>query len=118
MSDKKSVLIVEDSFLIAMNLKSEFEAHGWTVIGPSPTSEEAMAYIQTETIDIVCLDYSLETGTTENVAELLGKKNIPFLFLTGDNFDLEKSDIARGKPIMLKPIDMGLLLETAEKLLA
>jgi len=117
MSDQKSVLIVEDNFLIAMNLKTEFEAKGWQIIGPSPNSKEALAYIQSQQIDVACLDFNLEHNTSEDVAKALLEKNIPFLFLTGDDLELQETDYGEEPPILLKPIDMKELLSTTMKLL-
>jgi hypothetical protein len=38
----KTIWIVEDEFLIAMDLKILLEGHGWHVMGPVPTVREAL----------------------------------------------------------------------------
>lgn len=38
---QKSVLIVEDEFLIAMDLQAMLEDHGWRVLGPAANVRDA-----------------------------------------------------------------------------
>jgi hypothetical protein len=39
---QKTVLIVEDEFLIAMDLQLMLEDHGWRVIGPAANVRDAL----------------------------------------------------------------------------
>jgi len=47
---QKTVLVVEDEFLIAMDLKLMLEERGWRVIGPVATVQDALRLLE-ETVE-------------------------------------------------------------------
>lgn len=42
----KTVLLVEDEFLIAMDLEMLLERHGWHVLGPAATVKQALQLLR------------------------------------------------------------------------
>ena len=56
---QKTVLIVEDEFLIAMDLKQVLEQHGWRVIGPVATVRGALRLLEDELPSVAVLDVNL-----------------------------------------------------------
>ena len=44
--DGRLVLVVEDEFLIAMDLELLLQRHGWRVLGPAATVDQALRLLQ------------------------------------------------------------------------
>jgi CheY-like chemotaxis protein len=80
----RRVLLVEDDYFIAEDLKAEFEEGGAEVLGPVPSVEAALALIAgTAEIDGAILDISLQDELVYPVADALHARGVPFLFATG-----------------------------------
>lgn len=75
----KTVLIVEDEFLIAMDLKETLEVHGWRVIGPVATVREALLLLENELPTVALLDVNLRNELVTPVAEALQSRGVPFV---------------------------------------
>jgi DNA-binding response OmpR family regulator len=75
----KSVLIVEDEFLIAMDLKETLEVHGWRVIGPVASVREALLLLENELPTVAVLDVNLRNELVTPVAEALKARGVPFV---------------------------------------
>ena len=73
------VLIVEDEFLIAMELEAALGDGGFEVLGPIPTIAAALTILQSERPDCAVLDLSLRGELVTPVAELLIILEVPFL---------------------------------------
>ncbi len=58
----KRVAIVEDEFLIAWLLETTLEDLGHEVIGIFATGETALAAIESQAVDLVCMDINLGSG--------------------------------------------------------
>jgi CheY-like chemotaxis protein len=79
-----SILVVEDEYMLAMELRSYLEEAGTIVVGPVATVGDALALIDaTPHIDAAVLDASLQGEMAYPVAERLGQMQIPFIFTTG-----------------------------------
>jgi DNA-binding response OmpR family regulator len=78
------VLVVEDDFLISMELASILTAAGAEVIGPSRNVAGALALVDRNEISAAILDVRLGDDTVAPVARGLSERNIPFLFYTGE----------------------------------
>ena len=98
-----TILILEDEYFIAKELKIKAEEGGYQVIMAN-TSEEALKAIENEHFDLALLDIKLqgETRTGIDVAKAIRQKNlrIPIIFLSAFSNDreikteLEKIDYA------------------------
>lgn len=80
---KKRVLLVEDEVMIAMHYEDLLIDHGCIPIGPAPTVEKALALIATETLDAALLDGNLKGCFSTPVAEMLERRGVPVLLITG-----------------------------------
>lgn len=74
------ILVVEDEFVIAMQLQSLFEDEGAQVLGPYHSLSEAMKHAETDDISAASLDVNLGRDTAAPVAGLLARRQIPFVF--------------------------------------
>jgi PAS domain S-box-containing protein len=77
------VLLVEDEYLLAMELDELFNSHACQVIGPFGDLTHATQAARQETIDVAILDINLKGVVVYPLAEELLRRGIPFLFLSG-----------------------------------
>ncbi len=78
------VLIVEDEFFQADDLKRCLVSHGANVIGPVSTLESGFETIAaSDRIDFAVLDLNLGGHLSFEVAAQLRARDIPFVFATG-----------------------------------
>ncbi|GEP59569.1 response regulator [Reyranella soli] len=113
----KSVLIVEDEFLIGLMLTKEIERAGGTTIGPATSVADALKEIETRVIDLVILDAKLVDGSGADLAVCIEERRIPYVVVSGyDEVDLPSG--LRRAPFIAKPISVPVLLEAIEGLSA
>ena len=78
------ILLVEDNYLIAMELTDELNGQGAVVIGPAASVDEALHLIEsTGRIDSAVLDINLKGEMIFPVVDALMELDVPFLFFTG-----------------------------------
>jgi CheY-like chemotaxis protein len=83
LTDRK-ILIVEDEFIIALDLASTFERCGAVVIGPATTLSAALELANASPhIDAAVLDVRLQDDLVFPVADALRRRSIPYVFTTG-----------------------------------
>lgn len=76
----KTVLIVEDEFLIALDHRMTLEGLGWRVIGPAATVKAALHLLDgDQRPDVALLDMNLGKEMVTPVAEALRDRGIPFV---------------------------------------
>jgi CheY-like chemotaxis protein len=113
----KSVLIVEDEFVIGLMLIQEIERGGGTPIGPATSVAAALKEIGSQVIDLVILDAKLVDGSGADLAARLEERRIPYVVVSGYN----KADLPTGlrrAPFVAKPILVPVLMEAIEGLAA
>lgn len=98
--DTRRILIVEDDYFIAEDMRLAFQRAGAEVIGPVPTIEDAVVLIGAAArIDAAVLDINLEgDGLVFPIADALTVRGVPFVFATGydDTFIPERfADVKR-----------------------
>jgi CheY-like chemotaxis protein len=80
MSKKDKILIVEDEFIVAYDLKLMLTKGGYLVTGIASSVERALQYIEEKKPDWVLIDIILKGELTGvDLAQILHKRNIPFL---------------------------------------
>lgn len=80
------VLVVEDESMVAMDLETTIlEIRPATVT--IKTSVASTMKVLDEPFDFAFLDVNVTDGQTYEVASLLGKKGVPFAFVTGTSRD-------------------------------
>lgn len=105
---KPRVLLVEDEALVAMMIQETLSEFGFQVIGPVSTASEALASARNNHFDAAVLDINLGDGLVYTVAEILGKRGVPFVFVTG--YDADSVDPRfSGVPVLQKPIERDML---------
>ena len=82
----RRILVVEDEYLIAIELKRWLQEAGAAVLGPAPSVEQALDLIEDDgALDAAVLDINLGPGeTVYPVADQLAALGVPSLFATGD----------------------------------
>lgn len=99
----KSILIVEDEPLIALDLQHACEDAGRAAIVVT-SSRQAMEAIAEGTIDGAVLDAHLGRGETcEAIAEVLRERGIPFVLNTGNLGRAEEYLRGIDAPVIRKP---------------
>lgn len=85
MAKQHRLLVVEDEFLIALDMMDALEARGFDVVGPIPTVEAAMQIIAaaSQPFDGAIVDVNLHGKLSFPVADLLLAEHVPFVFTTG-----------------------------------
>jgi len=78
-----SVLVVEDNYILAMDICEWLDGAGAAVIGPVPDAEQALAKLDVDSVELAVIDINLGQGPTFEVADRLARERIPFLFATG-----------------------------------
>lgn len=112
----RSVLVVEDEFLIALDLCQTLETEGCRVLGPAPTVDDALRLLAADTRpDAVVLDINLGGVRAVPVAEALTARGIPFLAATAYH-DLPEPVFA-GVPVLSKPYAMTQVRDALLRLL-
>ena len=77
MTPPASVLVVEDEFLVAMQIEAVLRGAGWSVIGPAGTLAKAVSIAQTATCDGAVLDVNLRGERVDDVADYSFRARYP-----------------------------------------
>lgn len=104
------ILIVEDEFLVAVQLEEDIRSAGCTVVGPYSTLARAVEASRRERFDVALLDVNLNGDMVYPLADELLARRIPFVLLSGySSSDLPErlSDVPRAT----KPYDPATLIE-------
>ncbi|MBX5229336.1 helix-turn-helix domain-containing protein [Rhizobium sp. NLR9b] len=101
---QKAVLVVEDDYALASELASKLTATGIKIVGPAPSVERALQYIEDSQIEVAILDINLGGTMVFPVADALAKRNIPFFFATGYSRDVVPPRFA-DRIFVEKPLD-------------
>lgn len=108
-----SILIVEDEFLVALEMQAILEDHGYRVLGIAADLEGAMSYAA-QSIDLALVDLNLRDGLTgpQIGARLANEHNAAVLFVTA-NPRLLGEGISGTIGVLTKPTDEETLLAAA-----
>jgi DNA-binding response OmpR family regulator len=108
------VLVVEDEPLIAMALEDVLADHGIGVVGPAYDLDEALRLGREESIDGAILDINIAGEKVFDVADALGARAIPFVYVTGYGREGLR-DCDRNRPVLQKPYDPERLIAIARQ---
>lgn len=110
----RRVLLAEDSFLIALEIRAVLTDLGFSVVGPAATSQEALDLLeQNEDVAFAVLDVNLRGGTCAPIVQALRDRNTPFCLVTGySDPDLGEGILGSpSPPIVSKPFRQAALVE-------
>jgi CheY-like chemotaxis protein len=111
----RRMLVVEDEPLVAMDIRTSLVAAGCEVLGPAGTIAEAKALIEHASFDAALLDLNIEGVSSEELAQMLARKDIPFAFVTGYR-RMALPESVRESLLLPKPFDREQLIAIAEAL--
>jgi two-component SAPR family response regulator len=115
--DGVRIMVVEDGWLLALELKRLLANHGSSVIGPVRNPAEALALIGCERPDAVILDLNLDRQSGLPVAEALIAQMVPFVIVSGYSRSLLEDPALLRAPYLNKPVDHRTLVSTLVRLL-
>ena len=99
----RAALIVEDDYLIAIDIGRILCSQGYRRIQMVGSCREALAHIDAEHFNLVTVDVKLSDGPCDRLVRSLEERKVPFVIVTGyspDAFpELTKA------PWLVKPID-------------
>lgn len=117
-SSRLTVLVVEDEFLIGMEMQDLLIANGYEVIGPVATVSAALAVLATGSLDACLLDVNLRGEHSAPVAQALKEKKVPFLRSSAYRREtLDEQDAFAGVTNIGKPTTPNRLLSSLTALL-
>jgi CheY-like chemotaxis protein len=111
------VLVVEDEFLVATLIEDMLTSAGCVVSGPIPRLAEALDAVHGGTFDAAVLDVNLAGDRIDPVADVLSRRNVPFVFVTGYTTGGLPAVHAE-RPRLCKPFKMADLLDMVASVVA
>jgi two-component system, response regulator PdtaR len=106
------ILVVEDEFLIAMELDITLSSAGYQVLGPAPNVSAALGLLRAERPDAAILDVNLAGEWITPVAEVLRAMFVPFILASGYGAaDLHAEPVLRDAVNVGKPSRSEVLLK-------
>jgi two-component system, response regulator PdtaR len=104
------VLVVEDEFLLAMELEALLEQRGCRVLGPVATIDRALAVLAHHRPAVAVLDVNLRGRRATSVAAALRDQGVPFVLVTGYGEGQLNEPELKGRTRLEKPLDRRELL--------
>lgn len=81
--DRPTVLVVEDEFIIALDLSETVKDLGYELEGPFPDKKRALASIRDGMPDCAILDIQTSDGEVYPLADELLEAGVPIIFHSG-----------------------------------
>jgi CheY-like chemotaxis protein len=96
----RNVLVVEDDFIVAMDICIRLEDTGARILGPVALVNNAMTIIDTgQRIDAAVLDVNLKGENSFPVADALADRKVPFVFTTGYDQSANAGKLPQGSAL-------------------
>jgi light-regulated signal transduction histidine kinase (bacteriophytochrome)/CheY-like chemotaxis protein len=106
----KSVLLVEDSMIIALEAEDVLKTLGARKVTTAASAARAHTVLDKETFDFAVLDVNLGSETSAGVAAGLAEAGVPFVFATGYGDGAEFPGRRADSLVIKKPYDVNELL--------
>lgn len=119
MENKEKILIVEDEFIVANDLKMILKKGGYNVVGIASSAAQARTMIAAKKPDWVLLDIILKGSETGiDLAKELNRSKTPFLFISANTNQSTLEAVKKTQPygFMVKPFrekDLLVMLDIA-----
>jgi DNA-binding response OmpR family regulator len=113
------LLVAEDEFLVALDLQTTLEEHGYQVCGLAATARDAVALAEQHRPNLALVDVNLARGSNglEAVATLKEQLGIPAIVVTGHGTTKDAKN-AGALGCLTKPFHPESLLHLIESVLA
>lgn len=113
----RRILVVEDEFFIAMDMKITLQSAEAMVLGPAARVRAGLKVVAHEPeISAAVLDVNIGGETVYPVADALIERSVPFLFATGELPDTIPQRFSH-VPVCEKPVSPADLLQHVADLL-
>jgi DNA-binding NarL/FixJ family response regulator len=112
------VLVLEDSFLVLMELESILLDAGADAVWTCRNVAEALRALAEQDVAAAILDVQLDRETSLPVARALADRGVPFFFYTGQLDAGEVRAAWPGRPVVSKPAAPRKIVETVVSLVA
>lgn len=109
------ILVVEDEYLIRMLLEDMLADLGYDIAGAVGTLAEGCDLAEKAEIDGAILDVNLDGKEIYPVADILAKRGLPFIFVSGYG-EGSLAEPYRDRPSLQKPFQADQLKTAMEKL--
>jgi DNA-binding NtrC family response regulator len=116
---KENILIVEDEFIVANDLRIMLQKAGYKICGIAPSVAKAVDLIKTKSPDWILVDIFLQgTKTGIDLAGQLGEMGIPFIYISANTNQaiLEAAKATEPYGFLVKPFrekDLLVMLDIA-----
>lgn len=112
----KTVLVVEDEILVALDIADTLAAAGARVLGPCVSLRQAQDAAGKGAMDLAVLDIDLGGQEVFPAAEILQERGIPFVFYTGQPEREALRTAFADIPVCVKPSSPERLVEMLARL--
>ncbi|MEO7814385.1 MAG: HWE histidine kinase domain-containing protein [Sphingomicrobium sp.] len=113
----RTVLLVEDSLIIALDAEDILSRMGATRVISDGTVIGAVSAIDTEKVDLAILDINLGDHNSFPIADRLDDLGIPFLFATGYGEQAQLPERHRPRIVLQKPYTLQLMARNLPELM-
>lgn len=113
--DAPRVLVVEDEFIIALDLSETVRDLGYQVKGPFANKDHALIAINDDLPDVAILDIMTADGEVFPLADALTEAGVPIIFHSGH---VQQTDVAERYPeaqAAAKPCPPNRLIDMLER---
>jgi DNA-binding response OmpR family regulator len=110
------VLLVEDEFIVALNLSDDLDSAGFEVLGPASSVAEARQLLQESNCDAAVLDVNLGVETSAPIARDLIAQGVPIIVASGYARSQHPA-IFNGLPMIVKPVRTDILVAELKRML-
>lgn len=115
------VLIVEDNWLVAIEMEAALQDAGYIVVGIAVSADEAIAACEDQRPDVVLMDIRLQGGSdgVEAAKAIRTRMDVPSIFVSAHD-DAEtraRGEAARPLGWINKPVQGAVLVERISRLL-
>ena len=111
------ILLIEDEYYIADDVRRILVAAGAEVVGPVGTLETAEAAVRSEQFDCALVDLNLHGESAAPLAERMAALDLPLAITTGYGSPAVPEHL-QGVPRIEKPYDPSIMVDVVHRLTA
>jgi len=112
-----SIFLVEDEVLIRMMLAEMVEELGHRVVAEAGNIKDGQALAGSAVFDLALLDINLDGSGISPVAEIIARRDLPFLFVSGYG-PAGRPEQFCDRPVLQKPVPISKLDEAIDSMLS
>jgi len=111
----RRVLVVEDQYLVADEMRRMVSGLGGEVLGPVSRADQGLEFLDGQGVDLALLDINLGPEDVYQLARELLRRDAPFLFVTGCEPSVIP-ELFRDIPRLEKPLTTMALADAIKRL--